>query len=215
MIPTKRGTMPLLRIVVLAAGFSTRLGQPKALARIRGLPLLHRTIRTLLPFRGRHPIILVVPRRAARYRAAAPRHSVTFLANPQRASGLAGSVRLGVIRARWSAAILLLPADLVDLEERDITRLIARWRGARRRVAARRVEGHAGAPLILPRWLYPRALTIAGDTGLRSLVSGLPRHAVSLTHLPSAAADVDTPEDLARARRRVRSGGKPGTAPTS
>jgi CTP:molybdopterin cytidylyltransferase MocA len=68
---------------------------------------------------------------------------VAFVANADRATGLASSVRLGLNRARHSAGILLLPVDLVDLESRDIARLIARWRGARRRVAARRVEDQA------------------------------------------------------------------------
>jgi CTP:molybdopterin cytidylyltransferase MocA len=94
--------------------------------------------------------------------------------------------------------------DLVDLERRDVARLIARWRGARRRIAARRVQTRAGAPLILPRWLYSRALSITGDAGLREFVRGLPTCEVSLTDLPSAGTDVDTPRDLERARRRVR-----------
>jgi molybdenum cofactor cytidylyltransferase len=205
----KRGTSrwsltPRLRIVVLAAGFSARLGQPKALARIRGLSVLHRTIGTLLPFRAASSIIVVIPRRAVRYTLGFPRRGVAFVANADRATGLASSVRLGLRRARHSAGILLLPVDLVDLKRRDIARLITRWRGARRRVAARRVETHAGAPLILPRWLYGRALRIAGDAGLRELVRRLPRHAVSLTDLPSAELDVDTPQDLERARRRTR-----------
>jgi molybdenum cofactor cytidylyltransferase len=207
----KRGTSPWsltqaprLRIVVLAAGFSARLGQPKALARIHGLSVLQRTIRTLSPFRTASSIIVVIPRRAARYTIGFPGRSVAFVANADRASGLASSVRLGLERARHSAGILLLPVDLVDLERRDIARLIARWRGARRRVAARRVEARAGAPLILPRWLYARASSIAGDAGLRELVRRLPRHAVSLTDMPSAELDVDTPEDLERARRRRR-----------
>jgi molybdenum cofactor cytidylyltransferase len=207
----KRGTSPWsltqaprLRIVVLAAGFSARLGQPKALARIHGLSVLCRTIRTLSPFRAASSIIVVIPRRAVRYTLGFPRRSVAFVANADRATGLASSVRLGVGRARHSAGILLLPVDLVDLKRRDIARLIARWRGARRRVAARRVEAHAGAPLILPRWLYARAVKLAGDAGLRELVRRLPRHAVSLTDLPSAELDVDTPQDLERARRRTR-----------
>ena len=195
---------PRLRIVVLAAGFSARLGQPKALARIHGLSVLHRTIRALTPFRAASSIIVVIPRRAVRYTLGFPRRSVAFVANADRATGLASSVRLGVGRARHSAGILLLPVDLVDLKRRDIARLIARWRGARRRVAARRVESHAGAPLILPRWLYARALTLVGDAGLRELVRRLPRHAVSLTDLPSAELDVDTPQDLELARRRTR-----------
>jgi molybdenum cofactor cytidylyltransferase len=209
MIPMKRGASPRsltqaprLRIVVLAAGFSARLGQPKGLARIHGLSVLHRTIRILSPFRATSSIIVVIPPRAVRYTLGFRRRSVAFVANADRATGLASSVRLGVGRARHSAGILLLPVDLVDLKRRDIARLIARWRGARRRVAARRVESHAGAPLILPRWLYSRALTIAGDAGLRELVRRLPRHEVSLTDLPSAELDVDTPQDLERARRR-------------
>jgi len=204
----KRGmssrSVALLRIVVLAAGFSARLGQPKALARIHGVSVLYRTIRTLSPFRASASIIVVIPPRAVRYTLGFRPRAVAFVANPDRATGLASSVRLGVSRARHSAGILLVPADLVDLEHRDIARLIARWRGARRSVAARRVEAHAGAPLILPRWLYSRALTIAGDAGLREMVRRLPRHAVSLTNLPSAELDVDTPEDLKRARRRRR-----------
>jgi len=103
---------------------------------------------------------------------------------------------------------LLLPVDLVDLQRRDIARLIARWRGGRRRVAARRVEAYAAAPLILPRWLYAGALGLTGDTGLRDLVRRLPRDTLSLTDLPSAEVDVDMPQDLERARRRIRPGSR-------
>jgi molybdenum cofactor cytidylyltransferase len=200
----KRGTSPRLRIVVLAAGFSARLGQPKALARIRGLSVLHRTIRTLSPFRAAFSIIVVIPPRAVRYTLCFPGRSVAFIANANRATGLASSVRRGIRRARHSAGILLLPVDLVELHYWDIARLIARWRGARRKVAARRVESHAGAPLILPRWLYARAAGLAGDAGLRELVRRLPREAVSLTDLPTAELDVDLPQDLERARHRIR-----------
>jgi molybdenum cofactor cytidylyltransferase len=200
----KRGASLTLRIVVLAAGFSARLGQPKALARIHGQSVLQRTIHTLSPFRAASKIIVVIPRRAFRYTVGFPRRSVSFVANADRSTGLASSVRLGVVRARHSAGILLLPVDLVDLQRRDIARLIARWRGGRRRVAARRVEAHAAAPLILPRWLYAGAFGLTGDTGLRDLVRRLPRDAVSLTDLPSAEVDVDMPQDLERARRRIR-----------
>jgi molybdenum cofactor cytidylyltransferase len=119
-------------------------------------------------------------------------------------AGLSSSVRRGITRARYSAAVLLLPVDLADLQRRDIARLIARWRGARRSVVARWVQARAGTPLILPRWLYARARGLAGDRGLRDLVRGLPNDAVSLVMLPSAESDVDTVRDLERARRRVR-----------
>jgi CTP:molybdopterin cytidylyltransferase MocA len=101
-----------------------------------------------------------------------------------------------------------LPVDLAALQQRDVARLISRWRAARRCVIARRIEQgemtRGGVPLILPRWLYARALKETGDIGLRDLVSGLPAPQRVLLNLPSAALDVDTPQDLRAARRRLR-----------
>jgi molybdenum cofactor cytidylyltransferase len=197
-------TLPTPRIVVLAAGFSSRLGQPKALAKVRGATLLARTLGVLAPFAHAAQILVVVPPRAARYRAGAHRLSTRFVANPQRAQGLSSSVRCGIEHARYSAAVLLLPVDLVRLTRRDIARLISRWRGARRRVVARSVHARAATPLILPRSLYARTRGLAGDEGLRDIVRGLARDRMLLVHLPSAQADVDTVEDLAVARRGGR-----------
>jgi molybdenum cofactor cytidylyltransferase len=194
---------PTLRIVVLAAGFSTRLGQPKALARVRGLSLIRKTVRLLAPLTA-SAIVVVIPPRAVRTRVELRNHRVTFVTNSQRASGLSSSVRRGLTAARSSAAVLLLPVDLAHLKRRDLERMIARWRGARRRVIARRVGQHGGTPLILPRWLYARALGICGDRGLKELVGHLPPETLALLTLPTAASDVDTPRDLAHARRRRR-----------
>jgi molybdenum cofactor cytidylyltransferase len=154
-------------------------------------------------------IVVVIPRHAAQYRIEARGLEVDFAANPRRADGLSSSVRRGIIRCRYSPALILLPVDLAALRQRDVARLISRWRAARRCVIARRI-GHPGAPprggvpLILPRWLYARALTVTGDIGLRDLVSGLPAAQRVLLNLPSAVLDVDTPPDLRAARRRPR-----------
>jgi molybdenum cofactor cytidylyltransferase len=196
---------PELHVIVLAAGFSSRLGRPKALVRVREVSLLRRTVALvarLAPAR----IVLVLPRHTARYRSEVRGFRVTFAPNPDRALGLSSSVRRGLARARYSSAVLLLPVDLAALQARELKRLIARWRGARRRVAASRTGGvpRGGVPLILPRWLYARARDVQGDMGLRELVNGLPpQHRVLLT-LASARFDVDTRQDLRAARRRTR-----------
>jgi molybdenum cofactor cytidylyltransferase len=200
--------LPGLQVVILAAGFSSRLGRPKALARVREISLLRRTL-TLAARCAAAKIVVVVPRHAARYRNEARGLKATCIANPQRAQGLSGSVRRGIAYARYSAAVLLLPVDLAALQHRDVERLISRWRGARRCVIARRVEQQGetprgGAPLILPRWLYARARAVQGDIGLRDLLRELPPQQRVLLNLPSAAMDVDTPQDLRAARRRSR-----------
>jgi molybdenum cofactor cytidylyltransferase len=201
-------TLPRLHVLVLAAGFSSRLGHPKPLARVRASSLLRRTLILVARF-APAKIVVVIPRRAARYRIEARGLNVAFAANPRRADGLSSSVRRGISLARYSPALLLLPVDLAALQQRDVARLISRWRAARRCVIARRLgpqggTARGGVPLILPRWLYARALAVRGDVGLRDLVSGLPAPQRVLLNLPSAALDVDTPLDLRAARRRRR-----------
>jgi molybdenum cofactor cytidylyltransferase len=198
--------LPKLPVIVLAAGYSSRLGRPKALARVRSVSLLRRTLALLAPW-ARGKIVVVLPGRAARYRVEARRFNVIFAVNPRRADGLSSSVRRGLATVRYSPAVLLLPVDLAMLRQRDLARLAKRWCAARRCVIARRVARdeagpQGGVPLILPRWLYPKASAVSGDIGLRELVNRLPLGQRVLLDLPAAALDVDTPQDLSAARRR-------------
>lgn len=198
-------TGPKLRIVVLAAGYSARLGQPKSLARIQGVSLLRRTALLLatLPHAG---ILIVAPPRCVRHRVELRGLDAAIIANPHRADGLSSSMRRGLLYARHSAAVLLLPVDLAGLMRRDLARLVARWKGARRRVVAARYGSFGGTPLILPHRYYAAAQAVVGDRGLRDLINRLPEDERILIRLVSAEWDIDTPQDLARARRRFGRG---------
>jgi molybdenum cofactor cytidylyltransferase len=195
-----------LQIIVLAAGFSSRLGRPKALARVHGVSLLRSTLELAATLRCAK-IIAVVARHSSRYRAEARGIDVTFVTNSRRNQGLSSSVRRGIAAARYSPAVLLLPVDLGNLKSRELARLIGRWRAVPRGVVARGIgrTGRIGAaPLVLPRRLYPRALRITGDVGLRELIAQLPADSRVLVDMPSAASDIDTPQDLKTARRIFR-----------
>jgi molybdenum cofactor cytidylyltransferase len=194
-----------LRIVILAAGFSSRLGRPKALARIHGVSLLRRALNSAAGLKAAD-IIAVVPRNAARYRVETRGIKARLVVNPRRARGLSSSVRLGIARSRYSPAILFMPVDLVNLTSGDLLRLVRARQSAPRRVIARRIGTHGAAPMLLPRRFYARASGIVGDVGLRWLIAQLPADSIELIDLPSAALDIDTPQDLdaARASFRVR-----------
>jgi CTP:molybdopterin cytidylyltransferase MocA len=201
----------MLEVVILAAGFSSRFGGPKALARVRGVTLLRRTV-SLAARLSPAPIIVVIPRQAASYRIEVRGLTVRFAENRRRAEGLSSSVQRGIARARYSSALLLLPVDLPGLKYRDLSRLVSHWRMARRCVIARRIGENdetprGGVPLILPRWLYTRARGVRGDIGLRDFVRSLEPGQRVLLNLPSAALDVDTPNDLRAARRRATRSG--------
>ena len=207
-----RTPQPRLRIVVLAAGFSSRLGRPKALARVRGQSLLNRTLQ-LACHLDAGSITAVIPAGASRYRmeaagvrsgCARPGGEIEWAINRRRSEGLSSSVRRGIVAARNESGVLLLPVDLAHLKRPELQRLIRCWRSAPRRVVARKLGDSAAIPLILPKWLFAKAMAITGDVGLRGLIAELPAELRSLVAVPSAAADVDTREALAEARRRYR-----------
>jgi molybdenum cofactor cytidylyltransferase len=192
-----------LQIIILAAGFSSRLGRPKALARVHGVSLMRGALELAATLKCAR-VVAVVARHSAQHRAQARGIDVTFVTNSRRNQGLSSSVRRGIAEARYAPAVLLMPVDLGSLKSRELARLIRRWRAAPRCVIARRIGPLGAAPLILPRRLYPRALRITGDVGLRELIAQLPADSRVLVDLPSAASDIDTPQDLKAARRSFR-----------
>ena len=212
-------TLPRLQIVVLEAGLSSRLGRPKGLVTVGSVSLLRRAL-ILASSLGPYAVTVVLPPRASRCRAEIRHLKVAVVDNPERSLGLSTSVRRGIAAARCSGAVLLLPMDLAVLTRRDLSRLLCRWRSAPRRVIARRLNGlgrseldsrgsacrgsrrSAGAPLILPKWLFARARTASGDVGLKDLINALPAEQITLVDLPSAELDVDTAADLEAARHR-------------
>jgi molybdenum cofactor cytidylyltransferase len=198
---------PKLNILILAAGYSTRLGAPKALARVHGMSLLRRTL-TVSASLAAGKILVVVPRNYASYRVHARGFSARFLPNPDRAQGLASSVRLGVRRGRFASAILIVPVDLAELTSSDLARLLNCWRARPARLAAARIGRYGGIPLILPARLFAAAERLEGDVGLRSLLGGFAASQRALVPLPSAAFDIDTASELAAARRRWRATGR-------
>jgi len=196
------------RAVILAAGFSRRLGRPKALARIRGVSLIRRTLRICVACTTLPPLCILPSRSGSTVRElrALGAH---IAVNQQRRLGLSSSVRLGVARGRYAAAILLLPVDLAELETRDLARLLRCWCGARRRIAARRLgaaPARGGVPVVLPKTWFRAAAAVQGDVGLRDWLAVVPPTLLRLVTLPSAELDVDTPADLTRARRRYARG---------
>ena len=195
------GDLTGLRIVVLAAGFSTRMGRSKALVGVGGVSLIRRTVSLLAQFAANDIVVVTAPR-ATRLRVELRGYPVSMITNPRPARGLSSSVIRALRETRHSAATMLLPVDLGELMPQDIARMISRWRSARRRVVARGIDGRAATPLILPKWLYARAQRLVGDVGLRSLIAALPPDQQLLIEVSSAVRDVDSPQDLAAVRRR-------------
>ncbi len=94
-----------VRIVVLAAGRSRRIGVPKLLLPFRGRPLIDYAIAAALPW---DPIVVAGPEVAAYL---AGRAGVTILRNDESARGMAYSLRLASAQVNADLAIAVLLGD--------------------------------------------------------------------------------------------------------
>src|ERR1700743_2177416 len=100
--------------IVLAAGASTRLGQPKQLLQISGESLLHRTVR-LATGAGCTPVFVVLGFEAERMQRETADLDVRLVLNPEWPSGMGSSLRSGmevlIKESQLPQRVLLLLSD--------------------------------------------------------------------------------------------------------
>jgi len=190
-----------LHVLVLAAGASTRLGQPKQLVRLAGRPALHRVVTQAVALAG-HAVTVVIGAHAREMTRLLTHSPASVIVNRQWEQGLASSIRHGIESLPPGCdAVLILLGDQVAVSAEDLRRLASAWKGQDGVIAASVYQKQIGVPAIFPRWCFAELSRLRGDRGAKEV---LDRNAHRLVHvpMPNAAVDLDTPEDLAALNER-------------
>jgi molybdenum cofactor cytidylyltransferase len=180
--------------VVLAAGASQRLGQPKQTLLWRGQSLVHHTARTALQA-GLSPVVIVTGAHAGPTRQSLGDLPVEFVHNADWHTGQSTSVvaGLGVLPAEVGAVVFLL-ADQPQVPHELVRGLVQIHRRTLSPLAAPLVNGRRANPVLFDRVTFPNLRVLSGDAGGRSLFS---RYHVEW--LPwqdeDILLDIDTPQD--------------------
>ena len=194
-----------LHALVLAAGGSSRLGQPKQQLRFRGSTLLRRAVTAAAAVCPDRVTVVLGPH-AGELEASMRGLAAGVVINPDWRQGLSASLRsgLGAVPEDCGAVLITL-CDQPLVGSRQLSGLVARWRVEPGRIAASAYADTLGVPAVFPRALFGELAGLEGDRGARSL---LRRHAeqVQAVPVPEAACDVDTPADLKALRRRLAPG---------
>jgi len=198
--------------VVLAAGDSTRLGQPKQLAPINGRPALAYTLDALRAS-DVDAITLVLGHRADEIAAALDLTGITVVRNPDYAEGQSTSVKAGVksLGAEVGAALMTV-GDQPTLSPTVVNAIIAAYRatGGPWIVPVYRTPDGGGRdwgnPVLLSRASWHWLDMLKGDTGARSVLRKQMDMVLELAVDDPMPIDIDTPEDYARVRRSLEGG---------
>jgi molybdenum cofactor cytidylyltransferase len=192
--------------VVLAAGASTRMGEPKQLLRLDGRTLLRRTVDTLLASPA-WPVVVVLGAHLELIRPEVARLPVLIAENREWAEGLASSIRTGVkVLEEFSLSLeaaLLVLCDQPNLSPETVTRLIEAHHRTGKSIVAASYGQHPGPPALFARSHFPELMELRGAGGAKPLLTRHPE-LLATVDLPELAADLDTAEDYQKFLEAIR-----------
>jgi molybdenum cofactor cytidylyltransferase len=186
-------------IIVLAAGASTRMGEPKQLLRYDGTTLLRRAVDSALEL-GCGPVVVVLGADVERARAEIADTDALVVVNEAWAEGMGSSIRRGIAALDdgvQGALVTLCDQPLVTA--RVLERLFDAYLAERSFLVASEYETGGirvhGVPALFDRDLFPELSSLRGQEGARRVVEKNALRA-KFVSVPEAAFDVDTPEDF-------------------
>ncbi|HMG84250.1 MAG TPA: nucleotidyltransferase family protein [Terracidiphilus sp.] len=190
--------IPVVAIIV-AAGASSRLGQPKQLLPVDGEPLLQRAVRCALEA-GAGPVLVVLGAYRERIEKAVELGATTVVANAEWEEGMASSIRAGVRavdEGAGVAGVLLMTCDQPRITAKHLLQMLEEFDAHEGTMPiASTYGGVRGTPAIFPRAMFADLLALRGDRGARGLLAKTSLPIVEIP-LEGGEVDIDRPEDLA------------------
>ena len=187
----------LVDAIVLAAGSSSRLGQPKQLVRINETTLLAKTIAAVNP--SVQNVIVVIGAYADQMRLelkSAPIPKLKIVQNHRWAEGVSTSLLTALDAVQpETEAVLITVCDQPYLTDTHFANLIDQWQSKSDGCTATGYAGTIGVPAIIPKPLFCELRKLRGDRGAQQLLHS-DGNLSAVVKFEPAAVDVDLPDDL-------------------
>jgi molybdenum cofactor cytidylyltransferase len=189
---------PQTALIILAAGASTRMGQPKQLLIFQGKPLL-RYIAEIAIASSCQPIVVVLGANVAAIQPVLQDLPIHLVHNPDWSEGMGSSIQCGIQHLSnypnpIDAAILTV-CDQPFISAFLLDQLIQVYRSSQSQVVASAYSGTLGVPALFDRHLFPELLALDSAQGAKSIIN---RHGAIGIDFPQGNLDLDTPEDYAQ-----------------
>lgn len=185
-------------LMILAAGSSSRLGQPKQLLPFRGRSLLRHAAETALASVCR-PVVVVLGAFAERLTGELSGLPVTVAVNRQWTEGMSSSIRAGLkalgVESAGPNAVIIMLCDQPLVSARFLDRLVAVHQASGRGIVAAEYAGEGGVPALFSRAYYGELAALRGSRGAQALIVRYAKEGARIA-LPEAARDVDRLEDM-------------------
>jgi molybdenum cofactor cytidylyltransferase len=187
---------PRVVAVVLAAGLGSRMGGSKMLALVNGKPMINATVDNIKAA-AVDRIVVVTGHEQGAVRTSLAGFDVTFAHNPDFASGLSSSLRVGVDAAGKADAVVVCLGDMPRVKAEVIDRMIAAFNPTEHRsIVVPSHHGKIGNPVLWGAEHFAQLSSLDGDKGARMLLAALAQEVTEIEADAGVLMDADTPEAL-------------------
>ncbi len=186
--------------IILAAGGSSRLGEPKQFIKLAGKSLLRRAAEAIT-VAGCNPVTLVVGANRGETEAEVGDLAINICFNHDWPSGMSSSIRIALrellsIDPKIDAIVIML-CDQPFIDAHTIGLLVARFKQTSKSIVAARYAGVVGVPALFSREMFDALSKLDGDKGARDLIRD-PDAEIETIEIKEAAIDIDTRDDVER-----------------
>ena len=198
----------MIAAIILAAGSSERMGEPKALLRFRGVTFLEAVLDASRAAGVDRQIVVVGPD-GDKVLSGRDLSGVTVLRNPAPATGPIGSLKLAIAEVinHPVEGVVAWHVDRPHVAVATIQALLDRFASRDAAIVVPEYRGRRGHPVLFGRVVFRELLIASTTNGARAVVRADPsRIAVVPVDDPAIVEDVDTPEDYRKLLRSIDRG---------
>ncbi|MDE0959238.1 MAG: NTP transferase domain-containing protein [Planctomycetota bacterium] len=196
-----------IRGIIIAAGESSRLGEPKALLELHGRSILDRLHQTLGNGGCDEVLVVVGGSHREAVQQESQRIGIPMVVNQDPSDGPVSSIRTAISMPGHWDALLIHPVDVIGLKETDVSQLIEAARGDDSTTDAWVISYamRRGHPVIVTRERIESLLEVDGPLHLRALLA-LPDLVIAhvVTDNPLVLEDVDDRIDWIRVSSLIK-----------
>jgi molybdenum cofactor cytidylyltransferase len=193
---TERKNKRKIAIIILAAGSSTRLEQPKQLLKKNGEYLVNRIID--ISFESHSDCVyLVTGANHGKVLSVVRNKEINCIENASWENGIGSSIKAGLRSATKDDidAVVFLVVDQINVTSAIINELIEAYEQSRHKICASSYNNTYGIPAIFDREYFSEILNIEDSKGCKSIIQKY-LDDTFLIDFPGGEADIDTENDL-------------------
>lgn len=178
-------------LIILAAGPSSRLDQPKQKIVFKGKTLLQQTVEAAIHSACK-PVMVILGAYAEEIQTDIKKEDVIVVYNHQWEEGMSSSLRLGIELLQKTAPlvsdVIIMVSDQPFVSTALLDNLINKKAATRKEIIACSYNNTLGVPVLFNKKFFPELLLLAGQEGAKKLLT---EHQDSVATIPFAQGDID------------------------